>query len=310
MAYVWQISIVTFDEKTRITGVLLDSNPHKKGKTNVIASILYLIRSYTNKPLSNAEVTIRINNKEYLMATDKNGTFNINLDFSLRDKPDVSVYYQDTELQINQTYPVFFNYSSGKIGVISDIDDTILISHTVHMLKRIGTLALISPQKRKTIQFTEKLINYLNKFHNSIYYLSKSESNLFGILSTFIVHNQLPEGVLVLTPHLSFKQLLTKKKKEDFKVSNIDFIFKNSGDTKFILFGDDTQRDMDIYTTVSKVFPNKVARIYIRQTKKKVSNQKMRKWQKLKESFPASVYFNKNTNIDSELIEINKIIRQ
>ncbi|MCK5816257.1 MAG: App1 family protein, partial [Flavobacteriaceae bacterium] len=137
---------------------------------------------------------------------------------------------------------------------------------------------------------------------------SKSESNLFEILTSFISENKFPKGVLLLTPYLNFKQLLKGNKKIDFKLNTIHFIIENSLNKKFILFGDDTQKDMEIYETIVKSFPNKIERIYIRKTKKHLSKQKSKLLNKLKETFPKTIYFNEETDLNLELKEVEKLI--
>lgn len=310
MAYVWQISIITFSSISMLRGVVLNSNPKKQeSKISAGANLSNVINSYIIPPLKNASLSIILNKIEYKVSTNDKGAFSIELNYSIKEKPDISIFYRNKKLLINQKYPVFYKGSPGKIDVISDIDDTIIVSHSAKTIKRISTLAMVSPHKRKIVNFTKDILNYINKNKARVFYVSKSESNLFHILSSFIVHNELPKGVLFLTPYLNFKQLLSGEKVKNFKYKNIRFIIENSEEEKYVLIGDDTQKDMEIYTQVAKDFPSKILRIYIRQTKSKISKRKQLYWENLNNTFPDAVYFNEKTDINMELENLKIILK-
>jgi len=309
MAVVWQLSVISLSNKSLIKGVILEKNPMiKKERIGRLDHLLMLIKSYRTKPLKNSELQINIEEKSFLVLTDSHGLFELELDNSYKNKPEIAVWFQNNELENTQEYPVFFRNENTKIDVISDIDDTILISHTASAIKRIGVLSLVPSYKRKTILLTQKLLELLNNKPTNVYYVSKSEGNLFAILYSFINKNKLPKGVLLLTPYLNFSQLLKGKKGKDFKLNTINFIIKNSLDKKFILFGDDTQKDMEVYKIIANSFPDKIERIYIRQTKKQLTNQKVILLNKLKEVFPKTIYFNEETDLDLQLKEVEKLI--
>ena len=309
MAIVWQLSVISLNSKSLIKGVILEKNPLvKKEKISRLDHLLMLIKSYRTKPLKNSEIVININDKNFPVITNNSGMFELELDNSYKNEPEISIWFQNNKLESTQEYPMFFKYKNTKIDVISDIDDTILISHTASAIKRIGVLSLVPSYKRKTILLTQKLLELINNTPTNVYYVSKSEGNLFAILNSFIKENKLPKGVLLLTPYLNFKQLFKGKKGKNFKLNTINFIIKNSLDKKFILFGDDTQKDMEVYATIVKSFPDKIERIYIRQTKKQLTKQKITLLNKLKKSFPKTIYFNEETDLNAELKEVEKLI--
>ena len=309
MAIVWQLSVISLNSKSLIKGVILEKNPLvKKKKISRLDHLLMLIKSYRTKPLKNSEIVINIEDKNFPVITNNNGMFELELDNSYKNEPEISIWFQNNKLESTQEYPMFFKYKNTKIDVISDIDDTILISHTASAIKRIGVLSLVPSYKRKTILLTQKLLELINNTPTNVYYVSKSESNLFAILNSFIKKNKLPKGVLLLTPYLNFKQLLKGKKGKDFKLNTINFIIKNSLDKKFILFGDDTQKDMEVYATVVKSFPDKIERIYIRQTRKQLSKQKATLLNNLKDTFSKTIYFNEEKDLDLQLKEVEKLI--
>lgn len=309
MAFVWQISVLVLSSKTIIKGVILKgAHPPENKRTSVLENLIRLIKSYARAPLKAAKIKIELDKNEFQVFTNKQGIFKLELDYTLEKEPEIDIFFEDKGLSINQEYPVFFKNLNGKIDIISDIDDTILVSHTANIIKRIGVLSFVNPLKRKTVQFTQQLLDVSNAHPCNVFYVSKSESNLFCVLYSFINNNQLPKGILLLTPYLNFKQLLKGKKGKDFKLNNIQYLIENSDDKKFILFGDDTQRDMEVYAIIVKTYPKRIARIYIRQTKRIVNKRKRMLWKNLKEIFPSTVYFNESTDIDLEMKQIENLI--
>ncbi len=307
MAFISQISIVAFESKSIITGVILNKSSRKKHVKGILANLKSVLLSYRSILLKNAPIIISLDKKKYEISTNENGIFDLEIDYSIKSKPEISLLFQSHELEIQQEYPIFFKNSKSNIGIISDIDDTILVSHTANIIKRIGVLSFVPANKRKTIKFTQELLSLVSLNNSNVFYVSKSESNLFELLSTFIIYHQLPKGVLLLTPYLSVRQLLYSKKGKDFKLNKILFVLNNSVNKKFILFGDDTQKDMEIYRIIANTHRKSIARIYIRQTKKKVNRRQRKLWNNLKETFSDSVYFNEHSNVTDELKELEKL---
>jgi len=295
--------------KTIVRGVVLEKDPNiRKMEIGETENLYRLLSSYISSPLRNTVMSIKLNHETYQIDIDNNGSFNLELRLIFESKPDISIIVKENELQINQDYCVFFKNSLNSVDVISDIDDTIIVSHSSNIIKRVGLLSLVLPHNRKHIKFTKTILTYISTYSARVFYVSKSESNLFDILSSFIKHNQLPEGMLILTPYLNLKQLIINKKDKYFKLDSIKFIFENSGDKKFVLFGDDSQLDMEVYTHLAESYPGKVARIYIRQTRKSVNKKRFILWQKLKNTFSDSVYFNSSTDMDQELLKLGNIM--
>ena len=300
MAIVWQISAVHLNKRTLLNGVILKDTPFAYDKQiGKFRNLMKVGKSYFIDVCANEQISITTNNKTIQTTTDEYGSFSIVLDFLMTSEITIKIAPENKPLKIIQTYPVVFHNIVSPFDVISDIDDTILVSYTANFFKRVGTLAFTVPQKRKSIDFTQKLLIEFDKMGARVFYVSKSESNFFGMLTSFIKHNKLPKGHLILTPYLKFSQLLNPRKMHNFKINNIRFILENSGTKGFVLFGDDSQRDMEIYSEIAKEFPEKVLKIYIRQTKKKVLLYQKRMWENLKSTGATVQYFKADSDVDA-----------
>ena len=296
---VWQISALHLDKKILLSGVILRDAPFAYDKQiGNFRNLLKVFKSYFIGVYGDKEILITTNDKTISTNTDKYGSFSVVVDLLPKGKIIIKTVGNDKPLKILQTYPIIFENTKSLFDVISDIDDTIIVSYTADLFKRIGTLAFTLPKKRKAVGFTQKLFKEFEKYDTRVFYVSKSESNLFAMLTSFIKHNKLPTGNLILTPYLKFSQLFNPKKGRDYKLNNIWFILKNTGAKKYVLFGDDSQKDMEVYSEIAQEFPERILKIYIRQTKRKVLPYQKRMWKKLELTEIPIVYFNDNTTMD------------
>jgi phosphatidate phosphatase APP1 len=168
--------------------------------------------------------------------------------------------------------------------VISDIDDTILISYSSRLLKRLRVLFTRQPHSRKTFADIVHYFTLLSKSHttpdlpNPFFYVSSSEWNLYDDLTEFFSHNQLPEGVLLLNKIKRLQELgASGQTQHHNKLVRIERIMRMFPKQRFVLYGDNSQQDPAIYVSIAKQFPQNVVAIYIRsvQAKKKVATKRV-----------------------------------
>jgi len=295
MPLIWQLSATHFNTKTLLHGVLVkDLPPLYKTNSASIKNLIRLLRSYFVTLFNYEEIIIEVDGRKIKTVTDEHGAFSLELDFLVADS--ISIYTTDDKQQFEavQQYPVIFPESAGPYEVVSDIDDTIIVSYSADFFKRITTVALKSPFKRHTIDFTQHLFKCFEEQQSRVFYVSKSESNLFGMISSFLNYHHLPKGDIFLTPYLKFSQLFSQKKGKTYKEERISYIIANST-KKVILVGDDSQKDMEAYATIFKKFPERIFKIFIRQTKSSRSQSQIQKWQELISSGVNITYF---TNSD------------
>lgn len=292
MPVIWQLSIIQFHEKTLVSGVLLKKTPSLYSrKVGRFRNLLKVGGSYFIHAVAGRKVNIRFGDKVYHTKTTGRGSFNLVLENHETQSPKITLEGNDEPLEIIQEFPVMLQKTKSRFDVISDIDDTILRSYSSDAFRRITTLALTSPYKRKVIGFTRSLFERFSTQEARVFYVSKSESNLFNLLTSYIRFNEFPEGAMFLTSYLSLLNLFNPHKGHDYKLNHIRFIIRNSGDKQFYLLGDDGQRDMEIYLAVASEFPGRIANVFIRQTRSKRSSKQVEMWEQLKQKVPEAVYY-------------------
>jgi phosphatidate phosphatase APP1 len=128
-----------------------------------------------------------------------------------------------------------------------------------------------NPRRRKTFADVVKYYHLLSMAHteptlpNPFFYVSSSEWNLYDDLNEFFKHNGLPKGAFLLNKIKKWHQLFkTGKTKHEDKLRRIDRILKVFPKQRFVLLGDNSQKDPEIYATIANKYPDRIAAIYLR----------------------------------------------
>jgi phosphatidate phosphatase APP1 len=228
--------------------------------------------------VSNVEVEAKIDGQivPRKIRTDRNGyidsSFRLTLpagehqiSFSIIDE----LYYkaqQDSELSKGKilVYP-----QDSKIGVICDLDDTIIKSDLFGWVRAIWLALFSNPREREPVQGMNRfLINIQNHFPNAkFFYVSTTAWNMSYYIKRFLVANRFPFGPLVLRDWgPEGEQGFTSG--VEHKLTSIKSLLKRFPETRWILVGDNGQKDCRIYAGLLDSFPNKVRAVFIRQIKK------------------------------------------
>ncbi len=301
MAVVWQISAIQFKNKTLINGIILKNISWPDHiKTTKLKNIYLVLSSYFQKRYKNQKIIVTAGDKFMETETDKFGKFSTVVDDTEIDKIEVLSYDDKKPMQIIQTYPIFFPDSDNPIAAISDIDDTILISNTQRISKSIATVLFVTPNKRVPIDQTATLLKILKEKGSRVFYVSKSESNLFAMLTHFITRNGLPVGYLHLTPYIGFHQLLRTKGGKYYKEKALRFILDNSPEKKYLLFGDDTHHDIKIYSIIAQAYPDRILKVYIRKIKRYLTKNQRRQIENIKKLNIPVIYFSDKDDMSKE----------
>ena len=290
MVYIWQLAALDLDGKILVSGTLLKGKKRSSGvASTIVGNFFQVMISYFLKPYSNGEVTIQSNQNRIELKTNEKGHISTLIDGSLDE--DLKVVVNGKELEIPQNYPSQFGLKNSNIEVISDIDDTVIHSHTASFVKRIATILLLLPQKRRAVVYTFRLFEKFRKLNFRINYLSKSEGNLFGLITSIFKFHKLPLGSLFLTQYLDFKGLVKGTKAKNHKEKYLRLILGNMPSKKFILLGDDTQKDMEVYASVAKDFGDRILKVYIRQTGLTRNESQELLWKNLENTGLNAIYF-------------------
>ena len=156
--------------------------------------------------------------------------------------------------------------SSAKVGVISDVDDTVMITQAPVPWKAAWNLLFLNPFKRSSVPGMSVLFNKIaDLFPDApFFYLSTSPWNVEGSIRHFIANHGFPEGPLLLRD-LDPRPKSFVPSGPQHKLEFAEQLMSDFPDMKFILVGDDGQRDPTTYATIARRYPGRVLAIAIRQ---------------------------------------------
>jgi phosphatidate phosphatase APP1 len=167
-------------------------------------------------------------------------------------------------------------------AIVSDIDDTFLVSHSSNLMKRLYVLFTKNAHSRKPFEGVVKhykALSYAGSVAgepNPFFYVSSSEWNLYNFIVEFSRNNQLPDGVFLLSQLKNFSKVFkTGANKHATKFMRIARVMEAYPHQRFILLGDDSQMDPVIYAGVVEHFPGRIHCVYLRHVyEKNVTNVK------------------------------------
>ena len=176
----------------------------------------------------------------------------------------------DVSYKVRSRKPVdarLFTIPSGtKVGVISDVDDTIMVTQAPSLMKAAYNLLLLNPKKKMPVAGMNLLFNRIaDMFPDApFFYLSTSPWNVESSIRHFITNHGFPEGPLLLRD-LDPRPKTFVPSGVQHKLEYSEQLMADFPDMKFILIGDDGQKDPTTYATIARRYPGRVLAICIRQ---------------------------------------------
>ncbi len=240
-----------------------------------------LLRLFMVKPLKNSTVKLLWENEELITTTENDGFFKFEWTV-LQQLPAGTYSVKALLIKKGTTNKILANSEANIVvpaqtnyNFISDIDDTFLISHSGNLRKRLFVLLTENAHSRIPFDGAVKHYRFLhaasvdNPSTNAFFYVSSSEWNLYGYIKEFIQQQKLPDGVFLLNHIKTFSKLFsTGQNNHNEKFTRIVKIIEMYPLQKFILLGDDSQKDIDIYSAIVEHFPQNIYCIYIRMLHK------------------------------------------
>ena len=242
---------------------------------NLFVNIAYLLKLFVIKPYPNVQVRLSFYDQTIIQVAEYDGFFK----FEWEALQELATGWHDVVVEALDENGEALANCAGTVYVpnitqfafISDVDDTIMVSHSATIFRRLRELFIKNPHTRKTFPGVQLHYSLLALSHtsedkpNPFFYVSSSEWNLYDYLVETFRFNKLPEGIFLLNQIKMWTNLLrTGKTGHEGKLLRVMRIIAAFPNQKFVFFGDNSQQDPNIYATISAKYPEKVEAVYIR----------------------------------------------
>jgi phosphatidate phosphatase APP1 len=221
-------------------------------------------RSFTTTPVSSALVRIELGGTVTEARTDRSGYLDVRVKGDL--DPGWGIAKLSTEGTIPVDAPIRVIDPSVKFGVISDIDDTVMVTTLPRPLLAAWNTFVLDEHARAAVPGMAVLYERLVHANpgTPVVYLSTGAWNVAPTLTRFLSRHLYPAGPILLTdwgptPDRWFRSGREHKRK------SLHQLAREFPDVRWLLIGDDGQHDQEIYSEFAREHPENVAAVAIRR---------------------------------------------
>jgi phosphatidate phosphatase APP1 len=158
------------------------------------------------------------------------------------------------------------------LGVISDLDDTVIQSRITSFFQAVRTVMLGNARTRLPFPGVAAFYRALEAGadgtrRNPIFYVSSSPWNIHDVIADFMEIQRIPEGPIQLRDWDIGLMALRSSRHQGFKEPVIREVLDLYAELPFILIGDNSQHDPEIYRAILDRYPGRILAIYIRNVR-------------------------------------------
>ncbi|MEG9328852.1 phosphatase domain-containing protein [Salinimicrobium catena] len=216
--------------------------------------------------------------REQEMQTDEEGffefefKFDVPIDYNKHGKK-VKLELLETKTDEDETETegvIFVPDKDTEFGIISDIDDTVMVSRISDLLARLKLSLFDDASERAPFPGIAAFLRAVQKGKdekgvNPLFFVSGSEWNLYDLLINFFKYHDIPEGPLFLkNKGIGREEGRIETKGSAHKIERIRHVLDSYPHLKFICIGDSGEQDPETYYHILEEYPNQIIGIYIR----------------------------------------------
>lgn len=221
-------------------------------------------RSFTSAPMPFAEVTLHAEGQTLTLQADRGGVIDHTLEVSL------SPGWHDVWMRVSDGLPVrgrvFIIADTQEIGVICDVDDTIMVTALPRPFLAAWNSFVRDEHARRPVPGMAVLLERTVRQYPGcpVIYLSTGAWNVQPTISRFLKRHLYPMGSLLLTDWGPTTDRIFRSG-QDHKKENLERLATDFPHVRWILIGDDGQHDEELYAQFAMNHPGQVRAIAIRE---------------------------------------------
>lgn len=247
----------------RVLGRVLIVPPRPRTETGEYASVRGW-RSFVGIPVGFASVRVTIDGRTHEVVTDRGGVLDAVLE------ADLAPGWQTLTMTVEGGAPVdarvFVVDPAVRTGIVSDIDDTVMVTALPRPLVAAWNSFVVDEHARIPVPGMSVMLETLARAHPGapVIYLSTGAWNIAPTLTRFLSRHLYPRGAMLLTDWGPTHDRMFRSGTAH-KTANLNRLAEEFPHVKWILVGDDGQHDDAIYTEFAKAHTDNVQAVAIRR---------------------------------------------
>ncbi|WP_454108428.1 App1 family protein [Leifsonia shinshuensis] len=222
-------------------------------------------RSFISVPVGDVEVTVQIDGAHHVVKPDRGGVIDTVLPVQLKPGWHTVKLTTPESARVFEA-PVYIVDPKATFGIISDVDDTVMVTALPRPLLAAWNTFVLDEHARVPTPGMAVLLERLAAAHPGapVIYLSTGAWNVAPTLTRFLSRNLFPAGPLLLTDWGPTHDRFFRSGREHKRTSLARLAEEFPG-LKWLLIGDDGQHDEVLYGEFTTEHPDNVAGVAIRQ---------------------------------------------
>jgi len=225
------------------------------------------LKQLINDEIETTPITLTIEEEQYHTISDDEGYFRFQIHNPHAPwKPHQNIMLHLDEYNVTIHASAFIVEASIEVGIISDFDDTVIISGVTNTLDLIKNLLFKNYKQRTLVKEVRDKILQITQAHpkTPLFFVTGSPRQLYGSIHDFLNHHHFPKRTLITkkahgaNPDPLFDQLR-------YKLEKIEELIRLYPHIQWICFGDSGEKDAKVYKTLHQKYPQKIRAIYIRE---------------------------------------------
>jgi phosphatidate phosphatase APP1 len=220
-------------------------------------------RSFVSIPVSGASVEVTVDGVRTTVVTDRGGVVDAAIPATLEPGWRV-VTLSIAGVDVDE--PVFVVDDDVRFGILSDVDDTVMVTTLPRPLLAAWNTFVVDEHARRPVAGMAVLYTRLRQEHpgSPVIYLSTGAWNVVPTLTRFLGRNVYPRGALLLTDWGPTHDRWFRNGQEH-KATSLERLAREFPQISWLLIGDDGQHDERIYRDFAAAHPQNVTAVAIRR---------------------------------------------
>jgi phosphatidate phosphatase APP1 len=221
-------------------------------------------RNFISVSVEDARVSVLVGEQSFEVQADRSGVIDVVVDVDL--EPGWHQIGLSSEGSAVAAALVFVVHPETTFGVVSDIDDTVMVTALPRPLLAAWHTFVVNEHARATTPGMPVLYERLTTRHPGapLIYLSTGAWNVAPSLTRFLSRNLYPAGALLLTDWGPTGDRWFRSGREH-KRGSLERLAREFPQIRWLLIGDDGQHDESIYGEFVREHPGNVTAVCIRQ---------------------------------------------